>query len=98
VSLVVRGPQAFADVSPSGAARARAEQRRLHVHRGLRDLCRELHVEYVGFDEPVYRTASRPGLLADDLHRDAAGKHADAEQETAVILRAWQHHEGSVRI
>lgn len=86
VGLVVRGPQAFADFSANDAARERAEQRRQHVHRALRDLCRELHVEYVGFDEPLYRTESRPSLLADDVHRDAAGKLADAAQETAILL------------
>lgn len=97
VGLAVRGPQAFADFSASDAARARAEQRRQHVHRALRDLCRESRVEYVGFNQPVYRTTARPRLLADDLHRDAAGKLADAEMESEVLLRVWLQTRGSAR-
>lgn len=91
ITLVVRGPRGQTNYHAGRAARDRAEARRLYVHKRLETLCRDLHVDYVGVDTPLYRERKR-SVLGDRLHPDTKQHAVDATYEADVLLAAWQRH------
>lgn len=91
--VVVKAPTGK---SKSGTARQRArkEARRQVVHRRLKALCQQLHVQYIGSDEPLYLTRKRPkGTRAGDgLHANEAGHRISAGEHFEHIRDAWRRH------
>ena len=93
VSLIVRGSEWSSPVhSPAVATTAipaRAEGRRLAVHREVGGLCERLHVPYFGVEDGLQY--ARDGLLCPDSIHPSARTHANmAAQETAAILDIWR--------
>ncbi len=80
----------ISDRSSDEKTRRRLEARRLMVHRGLQRLCADLHVDYVGADQPHYLT--RPileqHLQSDQFHRDARGHRENVDQKFELLLPA----------
>jgi len=67
---------------------ARAEARRLLVHRALESLCEQLHVPYFGAEDGI--AYIREGYLCDDgLHSNAQNHVRMAAEETEAILTIW---------
>jgi hypothetical protein len=92
VFLVVEGPLGRGEPELTRRQRLRKERRRLVVHRALRGLCRDLHVEYIGRDEPLppERQHVRGETVGDGTHFNASG-HARLAEDLAENLRhAWQ--------
>ena len=90
--LLVASAYGLTDSSPNEKTRRRKEARRLVVHRGLQRLCSELHVDYLGFDQPHYVTqpVSVRHLQADEFHRDAQGHREDVDKKFNLLLPACQ--------
>lgn len=102
--LLVASAFGRTDPSLDEKARGRREVRRLKVHRGLQALCRELHVEYLGTDQPHYLTqpAVERYLQSDQFHRAARGHAADVDRKFTLLLPACQkamesRHGGAVQ-
>lgn len=91
--VAVKGPMA---VTGGGTKRqlARKEARRQRVHRPMKAFCEQLHVYYVGLDEPLYRTKPvRKGTtVGDGLHSNAEGHKDAAPRHFEPIRDAWQAH------
>lgn len=67
---------------------ARAEARRLVVHRALASLCEQLQVPYFGAEDGL--AYIREGYLCNDgIHSNAQNHVRMAAQETGAILEAW---------
>lgn len=89
--LLVRTPSGKRDTAPTPKVRDRREARRLQVHLGLKKLCDELHVDYLGSDRPSYIDRplgpEDPALLQGDaFHRNAAGHRDDVDQKFQLLL------------
>lgn len=87
--VAVRGPTNPNDSTISAAGFARAERRRKLLHRSLKQLCEELHVSYVGWDEPLYLDANADHVVGDAIHIDTATHVAEGEQWGDVLAEAW---------
>ena len=88
VSLVVRldGPSPAILNEP---LLARAEARRLVLHRALGPLCDQLHVPYFGLEDGIAYV--RANLLHEDgLHSSEKDHARMGAEETAAILAAWR--------
>lgn len=90
VTLVVRGPRSPFAAEGNARAKRRAEELRVNVHKRMADLCRELHVEYTGWD-----SAAAPQDVSDryqgDLVHMTPAVHAEVgEMEAKAMVRAWQ--------
>ena len=88
VSLIVRldGPT---PTILNRAMIARAEARRLVVHRALDTLCEQLHVPYIGLEDGI--DYIRQGYLyKDGLHSSEKDHVRMAAEETAAILKVWR--------
>ncbi|MBK7329135.1 MAG: SGNH/GDSL hydrolase family protein [Dehalococcoidia bacterium] len=93
IALAVRGPLPLS-IAGSGHFRAICEARRAALDQGLAELCRSLHVEYIGFDAAAAHPKDE--LLGDRIHVNARGHTRRAGQEFDVMARAWKsHHPGS---
>lgn len=90
VAVAVRGPRV--PFAPEGSARARrrAEERRLVVHRHVKELCARLHVPYLGWDAGV-SPQDAPETFQGDFVHATEDHHAEVgELEAAVLLSAWR--------
>ena len=68
---------------------ARAEARRLVMHRALDTLCEQLHVPYIGLEDGI--DYIRQGYLyKDGLHSSEKDHVRMAAEETAAILKVWR--------
>ena len=92
VFLVVEGPLGRGEPELTRRQRERKERRRLQVHSALRDLCNELHVHYIGSDEPLPpgRQHVRGETVGDGTHFNAEGHARLAEDLTANLSQAWR--------
>jgi hypothetical protein len=86
-TLVVSGPRNAYDYHASRGRRRRAEERRLRVHRALKDLCQEAHVDYFGSETAAHRFES-PSTLFDGVHADAQQQRANGERAAQRMLEA----------
>jgi len=83
--------------------RQRREARRLRVHRGLQALCNELHVDYLGVDQPqdITQPTLEDHLQSDQFHRAARGHAADVDKKFALLLpacqKAMEHRRGDAK-
>lgn len=91
--VVVKGPMGKSK-SDTARQRARKEARRQVVHRRLKPLCDQLHVQCIGSDEPAYLTRKRPkGTRAGDgLHSNEAGHRISAGEHYTYLRDAWRQH------
>jgi hypothetical protein len=87
-AFLLSGPGGRVNHAPTRRAQARDEARRLRVHEALRDLCQQLHVEYLGSDVALFGTAAAPKLLKDRLHSTGESNAARASDELDAVLRA----------
>lgn len=88
--LVVKGPRGGRSYQASEEARQRADARRLIVHRDLKALCSELHVDYVGSDVPVERVGI--DYLGDNLHAGPQSQRVMADEILSFLAAAWERH------
>lgn len=101
--LLVAGASGLSDQSLDEKDRQRREARRLRVHRGLQALCNELHVDYVGADQPHYLTQPtlERHLQSDQFHRSARGHAQGVDREFDRILpvcqKSMEHRRGDAK-
>ena len=90
--LLVASANGLTDSSLNGKLRQQTEARRLAVHRGLQRLCAELHVDYLGYDQPHYLTQpmTERHLQSDQFHRDSQGHRDNVDQKFDLLLPACQ--------
>ncbi len=87
LALAVRGPLPLRIAGPTGLRDA-CERRRFALDSALADVCRSLHVAYMGFSGDAL---PKPGhLLGDGIHVNAAGHAWRAKDEAEVMWRAWE--------
>ncbi|MEX2081438.1 MAG: SGNH/GDSL hydrolase family protein [Dehalococcoidia bacterium] len=92
-TLVVKGPQHKTRKGYTKAGTRRAEARRLSCHFALRELCAEVHVEYIGSDEPMYPTRSNKGMrIGDRLHANERGHQRRRGELLPYLVRACEIH------
>jgi hypothetical protein len=94
IALAVRGPLPL-NIAGPGSLRELCESRRAAFDAGLAELCRGLHVEYIGFNATDTHPADE--LLGDRVHVNAKGHTRRAEDEFDVMLRAWRAHTAASR-
>jgi len=87
-AMMLSGPGARVNHAPTRRAQARDEARRLLVHHALRELCQQVHVEYLGTEVARFRSAAAPKLLKDRLHNTGESNAATAAEELGAVLRA----------
>lgn len=90
VAIVVRGPQLSALSWDDPASRERGERRRLVVHRHLAEICRQLHIAYIGEEDGRPFRDRAELFLPDGLHATARWHAEMAEGEAPAIVAAWQ--------
>lgn len=92
--VVVKGPRGKTK-SATPRANARAERRRQVVHTRLRDLCRQLHLTYVGSERAYHVVNPTPKgtRVGDGMHSNAAGHDLSAAEQFTVLRDAWRQHE-----
>lgn len=101
--LLVASSFGISNSSSDATTRRRTEARRLAVHRGLERLCGELHVDYIGADQPHYLTQPpiESHLQSDQFHRAARGHAEDVDKKFALLLpacqKAMEHRRGDAR-
>lgn len=94
LAVVVKGPRGKTK-SATPRANARAERRRQVVHMRLRDLCRQLHLTYVGSERPyhVVKPTPKGTKVGDGMHSNAAGHDLSAVEQFTILRDAWRQHE-----
>lgn len=89
VALAVRGPRLAHVSDDSERAKKAAEARRLIVHRRMAELCRQLHIEYLGYEAGL-SAFDAPEQFQGDLVHVAADVHAEQGRlEAEAMLAAW---------
>ncbi|MEX0782651.1 MAG: hypothetical protein WD557_08375 [Dehalococcoidia bacterium] len=96
VVLVIKGPRGQGRHNGLKHSRAWAEERRQYVHGALQRLCAELHVDYVGAQEPRYLTDPLKDVLGDRLHRGSEGHARSGDEIAAILSAAWERQRSSV--
>jgi hypothetical protein len=87
LAVAVRGPSPLRIAGPKGL-RDMCERRRFALDSALEEVCRSLHVAYVGFAGEAL--PDRAHLQGDGIHVNAAGHAWRTADETDVMWRAWQ--------
>jgi hypothetical protein len=90
VGVVARGPRISYAAEGTRKAKRRAEARRLAVHRHVSELCRRLHVEYIGWDSAVTAQEDSSGLQGDLVHMNESLHAEQGRIEGEAMLRAWR--------
>jgi hypothetical protein len=96
VVLVVKGSRGASKGGMTGRQQRRKEARRLQVHRALAPLCAQLHVRYIGSEQPLWKDPAhkRPKgtRVGDGLHSNARGHEIGGERLFGLLRDAWAEH------
>lgn len=89
--VAVKGPRGKSK-GDTARQRARNETRRQVVHQRLKQLCEQLHVSYVGSEEPYYLShPRRKGTsVGDGMHSNAEGHRISADEKFEQVAEAWR--------
>ena len=91
--VVVKGPMGKGKAD-TARQRARKEARRQVVHQRLKQLCAQLHVSYVGSEDPYYLSHPRKKgtRVGDGMHSNPEGHRISAEEQFEYVAAAWRQH------
>lgn len=90
LAVVMRSPRTPYASDGTPRSMRRAEARRQFVHQHHADLCRRLHVEYIGFDNMVAAQHEQQSFLGDLVHINAAEHEALGHREGLAMVEAWR--------
>ncbi|MGE3074894.1 MAG: hypothetical protein AB7N24_02095 [Dehalococcoidia bacterium] len=88
IVLILEGPRGRTNFSASKRSAARAERKRLFVHRKLRDLAAELRAGYCGSDETLRAVVGEFRTQKDKFHMDETGHETSAALDFPTLLEA----------
>ncbi|MEO8540466.1 MAG: hypothetical protein ABI577_12060 [bacterium] len=90
VALVVRGPRLAFAFEDTPKSKRLAEERRQIVHRRLRELCAQLHIEYIGYESAQAPQDARSEFQDDLVHATTAVHAEQGEIEAEALIAAWR--------
>lgn len=90
VALAVRGPRVAFAADGSRKTEQWAEARRTTVDHHLSALCKQLHVEYVGYEKGASILDDSDTFQGDLVHSTASAHNEQGTREGEALLRAWK--------
>jgi len=94
VALAVRGPRVAFAADGTKKSERWAEARRSKVDRHLGEFCRQLHIEYISYEQGASTLDERETFQGDLVHSTAAAHNDQGQLEGEALLRAWQERHG----